>query len=418
MKNVMAFVFSIVAALLVIGPASASGENADLVEAAANNSLDEIKILIAGGCDVDSRDSGGRTPLMAAIEKNHIEAVNFLISRGADLNARDKIGWSPMLYAVTNDRFDTAAYLIEKKVSVDSPDDGGTTALMYAVMNGSDSMVEMLLKNGADPNAFNKENVTPLICAFEHGNAKLAARLIEARAYPNDSFLRGITAGKKDAVKAMIENGCAAVNSIKDPEGRGAAIYATIAGDIEMMKTLLHSGANFNAKDAEGRSAMFYAAESGKTDVMKFILHDAELAHAINSVDNSGRTALFGAAAKGDCEMITLMLENRANPHYIDKNGFKAADLARANKMESAAAILERAMNPGGASGPAGGPAPGRSAFSSGTGEKPLFESNSSKKDDAFDRFVREQEEKNKFLKQPANRPNVKGSTTYVPANK
>lgn len=52
--------------------------------AAANNREAAIKVLIEGGCDINSKDKDGYTPLMMAAAKGHDDSVRLLLMRKAD----------------------------------------------------------------------------------------------------------------------------------------------------------------------------------------------------------------------------------------------------------------------------------------------------------------------------------------------
>lgn len=425
MKNKVKFLLGIAFFLCAVSAAYPSGGaegNLKMLEAVRNNSLDEVKILAADGVNINASDDAGLSCLMIAVSKNHIDIINYLVSKGVELNAKDKLGWNALLYAVTNDQPDSAAFLIEKGVSVESPDNEGTTALMYAVMNNSESMMNLLIKNGADVNSHNKKNLTPLLCAVESGNPKIIEALIAARASVNDSFARAITAGKTAAVKTMLENRLVSLNSFRDADNLSPVIYAVKAADLEMLKLLCDSGANPGLKDNNGQGALFYAAASGDADILNYLFNDRGLKYAVNNADNSGRTPLFSAAENGNGEAVRFLLANGANPNIADKNGHKAVDWARANKMDNAVTVLERVTTSGAnaaaVKSPGGAPEKDGSAFGNPEGAK-LFESNAGKKDESFNEFLRRQEEeKKKNQNKPSDKPATKGSTTFIPVKK
>lgn len=63
--------------------------------AAVNN----CKVLINGGANVNLANTAGETALMLASEAGNIKLVNLLIKSGADVNAINKVGDSPLSYA-------------------------------------------------------------------------------------------------------------------------------------------------------------------------------------------------------------------------------------------------------------------------------------------------------------------------------
>ncbi len=59
-------------------------KNLELLEAASDGNLEEVKELIVAGADVDARDNYGWTSLHIASRDGHLEVVKELIVAGAD----------------------------------------------------------------------------------------------------------------------------------------------------------------------------------------------------------------------------------------------------------------------------------------------------------------------------------------------
>src|SRR5262249_16271317 len=69
-----------------------------LLKAAKSGTLEEIKILLDCGAQVDETEEDGWTPLHIATAGGHKEVVQLLIERGANVDAANKSGLTP-LYA-------------------------------------------------------------------------------------------------------------------------------------------------------------------------------------------------------------------------------------------------------------------------------------------------------------------------------
>ena len=64
--------------------------NADLIQAAIDGDLIELKRLIGQGADVNAKTKYGWSALMKAAYEGHKEIVELLIHAGADVNAKGK----------------------------------------------------------------------------------------------------------------------------------------------------------------------------------------------------------------------------------------------------------------------------------------------------------------------------------------
>lgn len=57
-----------------------------------------------------------------------------------------------------------------------------------------------------------------------------------------------------------------------DPIGRTALIYATLKGDLELVKLLSERNADIDVKDEDGLSALSFASSLGYIDIVEFLL--------------------------------------------------------------------------------------------------------------------------------------------------
>ena len=66
--------------------------------AAQEGDLDEVKRLVAEGCDINAFDELGKTPLHYAAERERFEVARYLLEQGADVNAHHEpsIGNTPL----------------------------------------------------------------------------------------------------------------------------------------------------------------------------------------------------------------------------------------------------------------------------------------------------------------------------------
>ncbi len=143
-----------------------------LMEAAAEQNIDRIKLLIEAGYPVDQVDKDGWTALHYAARFGKRKSVLLLIQKGANLNKLD------MLYE-------------------DSP-------LHHAVIGNHLEIVDLLLKHGANPNIRNgtifQEASTPLFMALD--NPILLRILLK---YDADPYI--VNKNKKSPIDIALKNG-------------------------------------------------------------------------------------------------------------------------------------------------------------------------------------------------------------------
>ena len=119
-----------IAAMVLVG----CGPSVDILEAADEGNITEIKRQLDFGKDVNSKNQFGATPLHFAAKQGHKNLATILITEGADTNAE--------------------AY-------------DKSTPLHSAVISGYKEVAEQLIANGADVNAKGYEGSTPLDNAIE-----------------------------------------------------------------------------------------------------------------------------------------------------------------------------------------------------------------------------------------------------------
>jgi len=84
-----------------------------------------------------------------------------------------------------------------------------------------------------------------------------------------EDFIDVVRDGKVDIVKTLLSSG-ANIN-ISDNYGRTPLYIASMKGHIDVIKTLLSSGANINIAD-NGRTPLYIASDNGHIDVIKTLL--------------------------------------------------------------------------------------------------------------------------------------------------
>lgn len=90
-------------------------------------------------------------------------------------------------------------------------------------------------------------------------------------------------------------------------------VKATLAGDIEGVKTALHKGADANARADNGWFSLACAARGGHVDIVRLLLDAGADIHA--RPNQNSWYALDHAALQGHADVVVILLAAGANPH-------------------------------------------------------------------------------------------------------
>ncbi len=78
-------------------------ENKRLFEAVLKGDIDQVKLNLSLGADVNAKDKYGAA-LHRAASKGHTEIARLLIAHGADVNSKGEMGWTPLHFAALRGR--------------------------------------------------------------------------------------------------------------------------------------------------------------------------------------------------------------------------------------------------------------------------------------------------------------------------
>jgi hypothetical protein len=158
-----------------------------LVEAVYDEDMDEIKLLVAKGIRVNSKDRNhdGVSALHAAVETGNIEIVQFLLSSGAKINGRDLLKRTPLMMMDYDSTPELLQLLLRYGAKVNLTDSKRFSALNHLAGYDKPEIFRLLILAGADVNTVNKEGATPLMTASEGGNLNIVKALLESGADVN-----------------------------------------------------------------------------------------------------------------------------------------------------------------------------------------------------------------------------------------
>lgn len=155
-----------------------------LVGAATDNNLDELRLAIADGADVNFRRTKN-TPLLLALQRGHKEAAQILVDAGADINMGNGFDWYPIHEVAQRGWMDWVEVIASDSMnSIDRRDSSGLSPLAVAIAASHEDVALYLVSQKCNVNAPNEQGVTPLMQAVERQSASLLSAMMNHRPDP------------------------------------------------------------------------------------------------------------------------------------------------------------------------------------------------------------------------------------------
>ncbi|KAL8993810.1 MAG: hypothetical protein Q9169_006066 [Polycauliona sp. 2 TL-2023] len=286
------------------------------------NMTETAKILIEAGCDVNAKDTEGKTPLFywtASSGPTCSAFIDVLVSHGADAAIEDHFGCTPLHLLKSSSAESHIRSLLDAGGSMDrhrSTD--GRTPLMCALDHWQGlkppDWYEYVAKYGVDPNAQDWAGQTTLhyILATESWTVSDVVSWLQAGADPNvvdgDGrnclfSLRTYHGQEEDEAqlfKVLVAAGCD-INA-KDHQGYNIVLDQCSGGCVDEIKRMHQYGVDISAKNHRGQTTLHLLATPkdynathaarGRLELIRFFVeHGVD----INAQDYSGDTMLHVA---------------------------------------------------------------------------------------------------------------------------
>jgi ankyrin repeat protein len=324
--------------------ANGSGET-PLMAAARAGATGAVEALVAAGAELETKDPArGQTALMWAVAGQHRDVVRVLIKSGARPEAESASGFTPLMFAAREGALEEARLLVEAGTDVNHAARDGSTPLLIATVRGQWELGELLLKHGANPNAGSGFN--PLHWAAGAWETQLSGEF-GSHQY---EVLAGLRPGKLEFVKLLLSSG-ADVNArtTAQPPRFGFSVFqlrllgatpfflAALAGDVDIMRLLVASGADPSISTNQQTTPLMAAAglgriigESHTTEAraLEAVKLTLELGANVRAVNERGETALHGAAYQGANLVAQLLIDRGAEINPKSKCGWTPLTIA------------------------------------------------------------------------------------------
>lgn len=167
-----------------------------LNRAVANDNVEEVRVLIVKGANVNGKDENydRLTPLFIAVENGNLEIAEMLLKFGAKVNARDREKQTPLMRLDDDATPELVELLVRHGAKLNLTDNDGNTAIMIAADGAKPEVLKALVNAGADIRLANKKGQTALMNAASSGALDGVRILIQAGADVNAKNKDGETA--------------------------------------------------------------------------------------------------------------------------------------------------------------------------------------------------------------------------------
>ena len=206
-----------------------------------------------------------------------------------------------------NDAFRVGALLSEEPNLVTNRDETGRTPILLALYFRQEDLAKLIRERTPAPDLFE---------AAALGETELASQLLDrtpggAKAMAPDGFgVLGLAVyfGRVETAKMLLEAGAhpdtSSANEFKVRPIHSATAHREAGVSLELVRTLLESGADPNVAQAGGWTPLHAVAAHGREEIAKLLV---ESGASLQARSEDGRTPLEMAQAKGHAGLETLL---------------------------------------------------------------------------------------------------------------
>jgi ankyrin repeat protein len=323
---------------------------------AADLGFEEIvKILLERGTDLNSVDHDtDKTALHFAAAAGRTSMVKLLLANGSNVTSRDIQGRTALFLAAERGDEATLKILTEYGAEIEARNDEGKTALFSCAEKGNAAGVDFLLRRGAtvsswtsssDSTISSEVQETPLQVAARNGHEAVVRLLLEKNPDFQGSTERStlsyaVENGRVGVVQLLLEAGFNVDLRDEHHDHRTPLSYAVEKGQIEVANLLIRNGARVNATMHHRRTPLFYAIRGGHLEAVRLLLeHEAD----VNWLDENNISPLIYAVQHNShIPVVKVLLDKGADPTLPDGEGRNAAYYALENQHEAMHALLKK----------------------------------------------------------------------------
>ncbi|MEO7120923.1 MAG: ankyrin repeat domain-containing protein [Ginsengibacter sp.] len=292
-----------------------SNKTMALFQAIRSGSTKELQQQLSNGASAnDSLES--YSALMAAALNGSVEQMKLLIAHGANVNYHSSDGTTALWLAIPD--WDKTKLLLDKGADANHQIRGYGILVKLAAMPGTIKLFHLLIDKGADLKKSAPDNYL-VYNAASSGDTALLGFLIRSGFNVNDSVsfgdypINNATAFRTFAtLKMLVDNG-ANVNvrqwipfGLDAFKGFTPLMFTAVAHDKLSFLYLLQHGADPNAKNKQGYTPLMLLEQS-ETDEPEMTLELIKHGAIVLEKNQDGNDALYYAKEKGNTPSVAIL---------------------------------------------------------------------------------------------------------------
>ena len=315
LKKIMMLTFALALSFNLLAQETVTDKTNALFQAIRSGSTEQLKQQFANGADANDSLNSYST-LMAATLAGSVQQMKILIQHGANVNYHSSDGTTALWLAVPD--WDKTKLLLDNGADANHKIRGYGIMVKLAAMPGTIKLLHLLIDEGADLKKSAPDNYL-LYNAASSGDTAIVGFLIRSGFNVNDSVAFGdYPINNAEAfrtfatVKMLVDNG-ANVNvrqwipfGLDAFKGMTPLMFAAVAHDKPSFLYLLEHGADPNAKNKQGYTPLMLLEQS-ETDDPEMTL--ALIKHGGNVTEKAqdGTDALYYAKEKGKTPSVAIL---------------------------------------------------------------------------------------------------------------
>ncbi|KAK9754283.1 Ankyrin repeats (3 copies) [Popillia japonica] len=316
--------------------------------AAESGYLQMVELLLDNGAYVNSKNARNSTPLSVAGEKRHKDIIRLLLEHQASVRDVNLITQgheeSILNVAVIDEDMDIIKILLDHQADLSEEID-----VIEAVIKGKDinlinelnlairdknlPIIEILFEWNVDINFPDTSGITPLNLAIQLNDKdidKIFLKAIETPLY----FDNVVTSENLDMIKLLLRSG-ADFTEFHD-YGLQILLSAIEYEKEDIVRESLNDQAVIDLINNANTKPLILAIYKEKIEIINILVSKID----VNIVNKSGITALMAAAEIGNIIIAQTLLENNADINYVNEYGITALYIAALTGNEKLVEML------------------------------------------------------------------------------